>query len=110
MNNKPQEQEELKDNPLEEIFSKMWVESSMDKETWRQKVAPHLRKIQELLETQKAEAMAELKEKIIKELEEMRKEKVDFGKNPDMSMSYNQMLIGFSQAISEAIEIIKKIK
>ena len=50
---------------------------------------------------------AQEKQKLIEEIEELRKQKVDFGKNPDMNMPYNQMLVGFDQALQEVIERIK---
>ena len=49
------------------------------------------------------EADSELKADLREKIQNMKQEKVDFGKNPDMNMPYNQMLLGFSEAL-EAVE------
>ena len=53
-----------------------------------------------------AEATTELKEKIIERIEKVKKKDLDFG----ISIEDRMMVAGFNQAISEAIEIVKKIK
>lgn len=43
-------------------------------------------------------------------IEIMRKDKVDFGKNPDMSMPYNLQLAGFDMALQEVLNLINQEK
>ena len=77
--------EEIKDRNYEGILIKSFIHS--------------------LVQKTKAEATAELKEKIIGELEKMKKDGWDnFGKK-DLTEKEE----GFNQAISEAVENIKKV-
>jgi len=47
---------------------------------------------------------------VLERLEYMRKEKITFGKSPDMAMPYNQMLIGYSQCLEDLEQLIKEMR
>ena len=100
---KPQEQEEWV-KKLDKLWSDMDYEG-VEYDTCCHRIETVKFFIRSLLLTQKAEAMAELKEKIIKKLD-----KIKVGIKPYAIKGPNEKFnAGCYQAISEAIEIVKKI-
>ena len=105
---KPQEQEEW-----EKELAILLQEISVKYDKWNYAMNlyhPIESFIRSLLRNQRAEATAELKERVIKYFEEVKNNKEEINLTKKIGIEMWHSSLGWNQAIEKAIEIVKKIK